>query len=200
MALAFDYDGVLVDVREDNIAVINAFAAKYGFEPITMQQYNSSLQYNFYDYWQMLLGEKAQAFFEDLHALPREPARLLPGMQKILTAHKPIIISSNVTYLIQTTLKAHDINLEVYGGDIEKSKVVKLSKYKAEPDVFVTDTAGDVKEGKEAGYIVIAVSWGFNTLEQLEASQPHKIVHTPQELHEALLLYKPLEQEIELFR
>ena len=200
MSIVFDFDGVIVDSRSENIATLNALAAKYGYEPITLERYTAMTQHNFYEYWQMLLGEHAKEFFTDIHMISRAPGTLLPGMKEILLAHTPIIVSSNATPIIKNTLSKYDIALDVYGGDIDPSKVRKLGKVKQEPAIFVTDTPGDVHEGKIAGYTCIAVTWGFAPHEMLIASRPEHIVHTPQELHELLLQLRGLEKEIELFR
>lgn len=182
MALVFDFDGVIVDTKLDNIAAINVLAPRYGFDPIQLDQYISMASCNFYEYWQMLLGQHAEAFFSDLRMMPRAQPRIVDGMLDVLVVHRPAIVSSNFTELIKGVLASTNLSLDVYGGDFEPSKVRKLGMLSKEPDVFVTDTVGDVQEGKAAGYRVIAVTWGVNTREMLEKSAPHSIVATPQEL------------------
>jgi len=52
---------------------------------------------------------------------------------------------------------------------------------------YIGDTSGDVYEGKEAGAITIAVTWGWHEQERLIKAGPHFLVHTPKELEHLLL-------------
>jgi phosphoglycolate phosphatase len=186
VALAFDFDGVLVDSRADNIEAINTLARKYSFEPMSVDAYNNMLLFNFYEYWQMLLGAHAKEFFADLHFMPRKTPQLLPGMHDLMLTYRPVIVSSNYSMLIREAIALPAETIAIYGGDQDVSKVRKLHKLKHIPDVFVTDTVGDIREGKQAGYTIIAVTWGFNSKELLVAEKPEFLVEHPEELHAVL--------------
>lgn len=196
MSLVFDFDGVLVDTLEANIEAINAFASKYAFPRMTHATYTRMLDHNFTEYWQMLLGTRAKNFMRDLHAYPRPHPTLVPHMRELLLDFKPAIVSSNHSNLIKHVLHENHVSVPVYGVDDHPSKLVKLGRLATEPNVFVTDTAGDVLEGKRAGYFVIAVTWGFTSVAVLRKSQPHAIVNTPHELRE--LLEKAQRKELPL--
>jgi phosphoglycolate phosphatase-like HAD superfamily hydrolase len=186
VVLAFDFDGVLVNTLRENIDAINAYAARYEFPVMDEAAYVRMLDANFIEYWHMLLGARARDFLTDLHHHPRPHPTLLPEMRELLLEKKPVIVSSNYGSLITAVLAAHGVTLAVYGAETDSSKIRKLTRLKACPNVFVTDTAGDIIEGRSAGYTVIAVTWGFSPRATLEKAQPHHIVHTPRELREHL--------------
>jgi phosphoglycolate phosphatase len=201
MSLVFDFDGVIVDTRDDNIKAINKLSKKYGFEPMTVESYTAMLGYNFTHYWEMLLGKACKSFMRDLHAVPRPHPRINPGVKEMLLNFRPAIVSSNSGSLIREVLKKEGIELPIYGVEYNPSKIEKLGKLRGEHNVFVTDTAGDVLEGKKAGYFVIAVTWGFTDEKSLAKVQPHAIVRAPEELRQILeqelktpLLTKQVEQ------
>ena len=196
MSIVFDFDGVLVDTLQANIEAINAFAGKYGFPPMTERTYVGMLDHNFTEYWQMLLGARAREFLTDLHLYPRPHPILVPHMRELLLDFKPALVSSNTSHLIRSVLRDNHVHVPVYGVDDHPSKTVKLGRLAVEPNVFVTDTAGDVVEGKHAGYFVIAVTWGFTPLDVLRKSQPHAIAHTPHELRTLLEKARRLELPI----
>lgn len=52
---------------------------------------------------------------------------------------------------------------------------------------FITDTAGDIIDGKSAGVNVLAVTWGFHDKTKLIAANPQHIVCTPQEIFDILI-------------
>jgi phosphoglycolate phosphatase-like HAD superfamily hydrolase len=107
-------------------------------------------------------------------------------MRELLLTHKPVIVSSNHSALIREVLLRHGITLPIYGVEEEPSKVRKLSRLRREPALFVTDSTGDILEGKQANYVVIAVSWGFTPVDALARAKPHRLVHTPRELQHAI--------------
>jgi phosphoglycolate phosphatase-like HAD superfamily hydrolase len=190
MVLVFDFDGVVVNTLEDNRKAINAFAQKYGFTPLDVASFVTMQDSNFAEYWQHLLGERVEAFLTDLHHYPRPHPQLEESIRALLVDFSPAIVSSNTSTLIHRVLRENGVHLAVYGIDNHPSKVVKLTRLRedspSESNVFVTDTVGDIIEGKEAGYYVIAVTWGFTKREALEKSKPHAIVDTPQELREII--------------
>ncbi len=100
MRLAFDFDGVLVDSMQSNIDAINNLSERYSFEPLTTDSYRGMLTVNFSQYWQMLLGNRCEEFFADLHTQPRGAVTFVPGMKDVLLAFSPAIVSSNHSVLI----------------------------------------------------------------------------------------------------
>jgi phosphoglycolate phosphatase len=179
---AFDFDGVIVDSLQANIDAINALAGAYEFLPLTVDGYRGMLTVNFVQYWQMLLGKHAQPFLADLQLQHSRGATLVPGMREVLNDFAPTIISSNHGSVIRDVLSREGIDLPIYGIEYNPSKIKKLQEFRNDPAIFVTDTIGDVYEGRNAGYTVVAVTWGFHTQEMLKSAGPDIIVRTPQEL------------------
>ena len=57
-----------------------------------------------------------------------------------------------------------------------------MSRYQDLPGYYVGDTKGDMIEGKKAGALTVAVTWGWHTREKLADASPDHMVHTPAEL------------------
>lgn len=53
--------------------------------------------------------------------------------------------------------------------------------------VYIGDSNVDMQTGINASVDTVGVSWGFRSVEELQAYSPWKIVHTPEELEEAIL-------------
>lgn len=126
------------------------------------------------------------------------------------------VMSSNAMGAIRRTLDhagvAHCF-AHVFSGDVENEKAVSLRRILADPSystvrrcapdyveagelperatadqlVLVTDTIGDVKEGKSCGVRVIGVSWGMHSAEDLLAAGAEFVALWPQELIARLL-------------
>ncbi len=52
----------------------------------------------------------------------------------------------------------------------------------ADRTYYIGDTAGDVREAKQAGVKAVAVTWGWHSRETLEAAGPDFIVQEPEDL------------------
>lgn len=98
---------------------------------------------------------------------------------------KLVIISSAPKESIENKLKEY--NLDKYFIDIiginalGKTKsildlMLKLN-IKQENVLFITDTVGDIKDGKEAGVKIAAVSWGFHNNKKLKSVNPDYLVN-----------------------
>lgn len=126
------------------------------------------------------------------------------------------VMSSNAMGAIRRTLDhagvAHCF-AHVFSGDVENEKAVSLRRILADPSyntvrrcapdyveggelperataeqlVLVTDTIGDVKEGRSCGVRVIGVSWGMHSAEDLLAAGAEFVALWPQELIARLL-------------
>jgi phosphoglycolate phosphatase len=118
------------------------------------------------------------------------------GVGEVVSAlarrHPVLIVTSNRSDIVEDFLSQARITgvREILGGDKGKSKVPKLTAalaaYPHERAWFVGDTVGDVIEGRDAGVTTVAVTWGWHTEEQLLASAPDHLVHTPRELERLL--------------
>ncbi len=86
------------------------------------------------------------------------------------------------------TNKMDDSFKLVYGYEVSKSKTVKIKEALTELDtkltdcIFITDTPGDIREGKETGIKSIGVTWGFHERERLERGNPYAIVDKLEEI------------------
>jgi phosphoglycolate phosphatase len=117
---------------------------------------------------------------------------LFPGMADVLArlsdAGRVAVVTSNLTPVVAGILDRHKVAGvgDVLGADRGTGKVDKIARLRQEsPDArcyYVGDTAGDMVEGRQAGAITVAVSWGWHPVSALAATNPDFIVHTPQEL------------------
>ena len=75
---------------------------------------------------------------------------------------------------------------DVLGAEKERSKAIKIGDTMArhinQPAYYVGDTSGDIIEGKRAGAMTVAVTWGWHDVEKLEEASPDFIVSSPAEL------------------
>ncbi len=194
--LLFDYDGVMVDSLPIVVGVYNSLFKKYGLElDFSREEFSKLYITNFHealaarvpaDILPTILEEKGKIFVDR-----NEDFKIFEGikeiLEKLMESNKLVIVTSNTTKFVQENMRLNGLpELEVLGGDIEPSKVKKILAQKEKyPDCEVTyigDTAGDIKEAKEANVKSAGVTWGFHNKEVIEKENPDMLLEKPEEL------------------
>ena len=147
----------------------------------------------------------------------RYAPRFVPGMRdvvKALAARYPLaVMSSNAMTAIRRILEEEGLAAcfaHVFSGEVGASKEAHLRQILDEPSygnarhcslsyaedddqntsaevVLVTDTVGDVREGRSCGVRVIGVAWGMHGCDPLRQAGAETVVMWPQELLTLLL-------------
>jgi phosphoglycolate phosphatase len=123
-----------------------------------------------------------------------------PGMPELIKqlaaeGHTLFIVSSNSSHNIKKFLKAQNLQkyfTTVY-GDVRPQKKAKMLKHivgkkkrRAKKAWLVGDEDRDIRAGKSAGMTTVAVSWGYNSIFQLQEAKPKRIVTTADALSKIL--------------
>ena len=200
--ILFDFDGVIVDSFEAAYEMIEEFGL--GFD---REYYRNMFMGNIYDsvdeHHRNDNNKKVnQDEWFDLYAKKLLVLPVVPGMiaalESLSKTHTLAVISSSVTSPIHSYLELHNIHHffeKVYGADVHKSKVEKIKMVFAEFGVtaknciFITDTAGDLKEAAKMGIESIVVTWGFHGKEKFEGLKVRDFVDSPADLAKAVDRY-----------
>lgn len=193
----FDFDGVLVDTLMLSYEISGEVNTD-----VSLDEYKNAFNGNIH----AALGKGKfkmphPNFPERYHERTREllvPSEIQTLVRDLSTRATLAVVSSTESRSIKKILERAsllDCFSDILGSDVDSSKVAKikslLTMYSINPPdtVFVTDTCGDVYEARETGVPAITVTWGFQTREMLEKSQPFRIVDTVRDLEEALAAF-----------
>jgi len=201
--ILFDYDGTILDSMGLVYSSYNGIAGKYGMKKIeSLKEFIKLYDKNIYEsFFELGLDKKRVGEFIKDFRKPLIEAdsdlKVFDGMRKIVEKvskkYKVIIITSNMTEVVEHSLKNHKIKMvrEVVGGDKEISKIKKIKKilerFPGCEIYYVGDTKGDMIEAKKMGVKAIAVSWGHHSRKKLEEAGADFIVDKPEELLEILI-------------
>ena len=199
--LVFDYDGTIVDSLGMHFGVFGSISGKYGMRRIkSKRDFAAMFSENFYD--AIIKGGIRRSSLpkfmkESRRILLKKNVRAFPGirpmMKRLSSGSKIFVISSNLTDVIKRGLRSNNIACVegVSGGDRNKSKVDKIRKIKKKfPSCsifYIGDTTGDMKEGRKAGAITVAVTWGYHSKKSLEKEKPNFITRNVKELERILM-------------
>lgn len=196
--LLFDFDGVLTDSFNE------AYSVTKSIRPwiTTEDEYRDLFMGNVYEVLasheksdaRLLTTQAEDGFFEKYFELMKH-VDVIPAMREIIpvlaASHRLLIISSAYGYIIKDVLERGNLLHhfeEILGSDVERNKTKKIQtvfdRHGVDPSdaLFITDTAGDVKEARKVNVDSVAVTWGYHNIDRLLTADPFAIVHSPQEL------------------
>jgi len=193
-----DWDGVLADSRAVFTSVFLEACHRCGFFALDAPGRLMALfDDNMYAVMQALglrrdqLGRILKDFKRDTLARLNE-VRLFDGIPAALEAmaanNVVAIVTSNLREIPLRVLERDGIRCvaEVLGVEAGASKVEKIrhsmARHPARPAYYVGDTKGDMLEGKTAGAMTIAVTWGWHEEGRLREGHPDFMVGSPGEL------------------
>ncbi|MFA6391650.1 MAG: HAD-IA family hydrolase [Patescibacteria group bacterium] len=199
----FDFDGVIVDSLKEATDAIGIFLSSFDIKKPTIDEVRRMYHKNIFDSFREL-GVPDDGY-PKLYSIIKERSvqynsriPLYEGANDLLSALKDetiYIVSSSSTRAMKKYLKKYNLLghfKEILGAENGTSKVEKISKIlaKENPDLertyFVTDTTGDIKEGKKAGVKTIAVGWGYHFPEDLQAENPDYLFLTMEDFIKAI--------------
>lgn len=201
--ILFDYDGTILNSMDTVYKEYNKIAPKYNMQKLdSFKDFMNLYDFNIYDsFFRLGLDkDRTQEFIADFRRPLIEAddkLYLFEKMDKILEKiskkNRIIVITSNVTSVVEHSIKNHGVKgvSEIIGGDKEISKVKKIKsiieRYPNAQIYYVGDTKGDIVESKKIGVTAIAVTWGNHSKKKLNDAGADYIVDKPEELLKILL-------------
>lgn len=195
----FDFDGVLVDSLALYEKSVNVCLERIGHKPIVdREEFLDLFEENFYsaitkrgvDVGQFMAASKAVTPTLD-YSVTRPFTELIPVLAQLKRRHGLVIISSNSSFAIRLMLAKFGFEPffdDILGADFNFSKIEKILYVKGHYGTngghtfYVCDTAGDIREAREAGVKTVAVTWGWHPRERLERAKPDAIIEKPEDL------------------
>lgn len=212
-AAIFDLDGTLLDTIEDLAAAMNWGLEKYGFPALPLAHHKAAVGNGLKKYAERSIPQEActpellDQFVKEVGETYQKNSKVktapFPGISELLTFLKEQGISvhvlSNKRDAFVKDLIIHYFGEGVFGqacgervgvpkkpdptGAIEIAKELCLSPEKI---LFIGDSVYDVICGKDAGMHTIAVSWGYQSEEQLMDEKPDFFAKTPHDIMDYL--------------
>lgn len=198
--IIFDFDGTIVDSSHVFINIGNSLAEKYGVNRITAEEFK--------ELGKLSVKDKCKKLGIPLYKVPRiaieilekfhhhtDDLHLIEGIKDTVTklkeyGYKLGIISSNSVSNIEKFLKSVDLNvfdcIQCVPGILGKhqtiNKFIKKMNLSREHVIYIGDELRDVISCKKACIKVIAVAWGYDSLELLSTGHPDFIAEKPDEI------------------
>ncbi|MGP1382795.1 MAG: HAD-IA family hydrolase [Thainema sp.] len=198
--IIFDFDGTIADTLDAIVAITNRLATKYRYPMVTShdvkqlqglstQQIIRHSGLSIFQFARLVrrVRRELNASIESIQPI----AQLEPVLRELAHEHRLGIVTSNSAQNVQRFLVRHQLTEQfsfIYSGTtlFGKAKVLRrvLRQYQIKPThvFYVGDETRDVEAAKVLPINMIAVAWGFNTPEILQAHQPDFLIYSPSEL------------------
>jgi phosphoglycolate phosphatase len=199
--LIFDFDGVLADTRDDILRFAEIVCAQLGHPCQATPEDLDALEEMSFDSLARRLGlpeDKVSAFTERSFALfnaRKRPPGIVAGVAEVMARLaadcKMGIVSGNNSDTVHSFLDHHglapfiDVVLTANDPGSRAEKIVQVAERLNQPgaEVYVIgDAVSDIRAARQASVKSIAVTWGHQSRERLEALGPDQVVHSPGQL------------------
>lgn len=199
--IIFDFDGTIADTIDMALNTFNRFSEEFNLEPLSIDDLEL-IRANRPQELLKSFGVTKIRLTSILLRLRKEMSRsvaeiiLIQGMSGSLNAIREAgyrlgVLTSNSQENVAAFLKNNQLTdlfdfiysgQNLFGKEKLIKRMLKREKISKENVIYIGDETRDVEACKKAGIPVIAVSWGLNSRELLEAVQPDHIIDTPEEL------------------
>lgn len=199
--LIFDFDGTLADTFAMIVDITNHLASEFGYPTSSMEELSQIRQLGA---WQVIQQSGVSIF--KLPSLIRkiqqelskeiEQTKLFPDMEETLQklkddGHTLGIVSSNSSENINKFLKINYLenlfdfvvsSTTLFGKHRSLKKIIQQQHLSLEHIIYIGDETRDIEAAKKIGIEIIAVGWGFNSVEVLTAHKPDYLLYSPLEI------------------
>lgn len=199
--LIFDFDGTLVDTLAMIVDITNHLAKDFGYPPSSPEELFQVRQLGAWQVIQRsgvsifklpsLIRKIQQELFKEI-----EHAKLFSGMEETLQrlkddGHTLGIVSSNSSENVNRFLKINNLeylfdfvvsSTTLFGKHRSLKKIIRQHDFTIKNVIYIGDEIRDIEAAKKIGIEVIAVSWGFNSIDVLAAYKPNHLLHSPPEI------------------
>lgn len=203
--MIFDFDGTLVDTFETLLKIVERLADEFGYPAPTPEkiehlknlpsrQIINNVDVDLIKIPALLRRVKIE--------LNKEIAniQIIPGIQPALIQlkHQGIqlgIITSNSKENVLAVLQKHHLEncfdfiygeTSIFGKHRTINKLLKQIKIRPDEIIYVGDETRDIVAAKKSKIKAIAVTWGFNSKQALQAQKPDFLIDRPESLASCL--------------
>ncbi|MCX6723737.1 MAG: HAD-IA family hydrolase [Candidatus Staskawiczbacteria bacterium] len=202
--IIFDWSGVIREVYEAHIWVVERMIEKFGGKPMTPKEIRENWDEPYMKFWNkyfpdMTLEQEQKAYVEGILDKNCPLAKPYPEIVKLIKKLRSknfsmAVLSGDMPETLLPEMKRFglenifdDVIAKVHGKLEPLEKLMEKNNFKKEETVFIGDSNHEIEAGKEAGIKTIAVTWGFHSEEKLKGLNPDYLVHNVKELENILL-------------
>lgn len=204
-AAIFDFDGTVADTFDEMMRVLNGLSGEFGYRPAGPEEIELLRGLSPLDVakrlgvtWHQIPRIVTRARQELSHAMPR--VQPFAGMRETLAELRRRglavgLLTSNNRLNVQLFLDQHPIEFDfvstgsgLWTKHHRLARLLKREQLRGEQAAYIGDEVRDIEAGRKLGMRSVAVTWGYTASQLLAANTPDRLVHSPTELVDALVV------------
>lgn len=199
--IIFDFDGTIADTMHELLDIYNKLAPSYNCQIIhedEIEKLQKQRPQDFFHHYGVTPFKLLRLVLKGRKMLNKNITHMQPfkGVPEVLIALKELgiqlgVLTSNSKKNIQTFLTHYNLyelfnfvysGKNIFGKAHKIDKIIKKHKLNRKRILFIGDETRDVEAAKKASILCLAVTWGFNHQEVLEALKPDFIATKSEEI------------------
>ncbi|MBU2589344.1 MAG: HAD hydrolase-like protein [Nanoarchaeota archaeon] len=194
--IIFDWAGCLIDDLTQNYEAAMYIFEKLNLKKLSLEEFKKTFKLPYMEFYKAYTEASKKEidtlFIEGLKQASNP--KLFPSTKETLgflkkEEIKMTLLSSHPQEKLLEELKKFDVEnyfLDVTGSVHDKTQVIKehmeRNGFSVEETAYVGDMVHDILAGKEAKVTTIAISWGFQSKDKLNAENPDYLINNIKEI------------------
>lgn len=198
--IIFDFDGTIADTMYHLIEISNDLADRFGYDKVDLDQVDQMRDWTSKEVFKHLNVPLLK--IPHILTLARKQLReqlgevkTFNGMKDVLTelraqGHQIGIFTSNSEENVHAILKINDLDMfdfvlttpKLWNKNRGLKRIMRRKRFHKDNIIYVGDETRDIVAAKKAGVRVMAVAWGYNSIEKLTSFEPDFVCHEPEDI------------------
>lgn len=198
--LIFDFDGTIADTMWHLIEISNSLADRFGYDKVELHEVEKMRDWTSQEVFKHLKVPILK--IPHILALARKQLRAQLGEVKTFEGIKGVLLqlkdmgheigifTSNSQENVEAILKINELNIfdfilttpKLHNKNRGLKRIMRRKKFHKDNIIYVGDETRDIVAAKKAGVRVMAVAWGYNTIEKLSSFEPDFVCHEPEDI------------------
>jgi HAD superfamily hydrolase (TIGR01549 family) len=196
MNLIFDFDGTICDSIPPSVDITNEICLEMGYGKVNIQELKrlgikgliKSRNIPLYKIPKIM--SKYRKRIDTIYEYVQPFNGIGNVLEKLSKKHTLGILTSNKSEIVQDFLEKYNLNFfsfiysekDIFGKDKKLKKVLSKHNLKSNETYYVGDETRDIEAAKRLKLKTVAVTWGIESKQLLEKSNPDFIISKPEEL------------------
>ena len=204
-AVIFDFDGTIADTYQAIVDITNSLASEFGYKSLTPEEVSFLKNLSSRE----IIKQSEISLFKLPFLLKRVQKELgnqieelspISGIRQVIRELKNQgyilgIVTSNIQHNVIAFLQKNQLDnyfdfihsgTSIFGKHRIINKVIKQYRLSPQEVIYVGDETRDIRSARKSTVGVIAVGWGFNSVQVLQEHNPDYLIVKPQKLLEVI--------------
>lgn len=198
--ILLDFDGTIADTFTETLRIFNDLSKKYGFDSISENELETARKMNVWELIKcfnipkrkvpILLKRGKKMLHENLGNIT-----VFEGMKELLLVAQEAgipcgVVTSNSKKNVERFIELNELQnisfvkscSRLLGKPREFKRILKKRQISTDNTIYIGDETRDIDAAHDVGIEVVAVTWGYNSKDAIEKSNPTHVVNTADEL------------------